>query len=105
MVVRDPSVISALTPLDRLNTLLYALHKAKAAGQVDPGGFDPDKALAALRDGSFQLRGTPAEIDAQLLIIEAATRIVERAFSYETDGEARDGVSPKPGRTSPQPGD
>lgn len=92
---RHANAISALTPSDRLATLIYALNKAKAAGQKHGKPFDPNAALAALKDGRFQLRGTQREIDAQLLIIEAATRVLERAFAYDTDPSAQDGQSPK----------
>ncbi len=79
---RRMQTITTLSPSERLNALIYALNKVKQAGNTG-NNFDAEAALAVLDVGKLQLSGTPDQIHAQLLLIEAAKTVLSKAFAFD----------------------
>ena len=73
---------------DRLKALLAALKRAQKSASAGPY-FDTDKALRALSTGRMQLRGTPDQIKAQLMINRGAYILLKRLFAHTPDRYAK----------------
>ncbi len=81
-VCSTPELAQALSPAERVETLVYAFGHALLAG-TQANGFYADKAVQSLRSGSLDLDGSPEQIKGKLSLIQAAATLIERACQYE----------------------
>ena len=93
--------LGSLGHRERLQALIYAFTKARDAGDKSDGEFDADAACRALDSGSLRLTGSREQIAAQLLLIEGASGLVNRALSYPVIETGQPALEPP--KTGPVP--